>query len=78
MWTVLSVSKCGWAFASDTRPCVAQRVCPMPTVATRAATATPPSPSSRAATASRSALRLPTARTESTRPSQITEIPALS
>src|ERR687887_306411 len=33
MWTRLSSSKCGWAFSSVTRPCVAQRVWPMPVVA---------------------------------------------
>ena len=42
MWTRLSVSKCGCAFSSVTRPWVAQRVWPMPVVAGGAATATPP------------------------------------
>ncbi len=32
-WTRSSSSKCGWAFSSVTRPCVAQRVWPMPVVA---------------------------------------------
>jgi hypothetical protein len=27
------LSQCGWALASVTRPCVAQRVCPIPIVA---------------------------------------------
>ena len=44
-WTRSSVSKCGWALASETRPCVAQRVWPMPVVAGGASTATAPSPS---------------------------------
>jgi hypothetical protein len=57
---------------------VAQRVWPIPVVAVRAATATLPSPFSRALTASRSASRLPTARTDSTWPSLTMEIPALS
>src|SRR5436305_370703 len=62
-WTALLVSKCGWALSSLTRPCVAQRVWPMPVVAVRAATATAPSPSaSLAATASNRFWRLPTAR----------------
>ena len=33
LWTttILPVqSRCGWAFSSVGRPCVAQRVCPMP------------------------------------------------
>ena len=53
------MSKCGWAFSSVTRPCVAQRVWPMPVVAGGAATATPP-PSSlaRSSTAARSALEV--------------------
>src|ERR1700750_2811858 len=45
-WTRSVVSKCGWAFSSVTRPCVAQRVWPMPVVAGDAATATPPRPAS--------------------------------
>ena len=44
-WTRCSVSKCGCAFSSLTRPWVAQRVWPMPVVAARTATAVPPSPS---------------------------------
>src|SRR4029453_12590091 len=32
-WTRSEVSKCGCAFSSLTRPCVAQRVWPMPVVA---------------------------------------------
>ena len=72
-----AVSKCGWAFSSDTRPCVAQRVCPIPVVAGLDATATPPLPAV-AATASRNAPRLPTARTDSTWPSLAIEMPALS
>ena len=31
-WTRSSSSECGWALASVTRPCVAQRVWPMPVV----------------------------------------------
>jgi hypothetical protein len=62
-----------------TRPCVAQRVCPMPVVAGGAATATPRSPrASRRSTAARRALRLPTARTDSSSPPTSTEIPAES
>ena len=33
LWTTATPSYwCGWAFSSDGRPCVAQRVCPMPQV----------------------------------------------
>ena len=86
-WTRSLVSKCGWAFDSVTRPCVAQRVCPMPLVAgcsaTATATATPPSsrgfePGLPCATASRSLLRLPTARTEAISPPVRTDTPAES
>src|SRR3954469_21217668 len=61
MCTRLSSSKCGWAFSSVTRPCVAQRVCPMPVVAGGAATATPPPSSVGASTARRRGARLPPA-----------------
>ncbi len=65
MWTRSAVSKCGWAFASVTRPCVAHRVWPMPV-----RVASPPSAGSPwplALIASRSFSRLPTARTASIR-----------
>ena len=85
-WTRSFVSKCGWALDSVTRPCVAQRVWPMPLVACSSATATatggplscgsaPPLP---CATASRSLLRLPTARTEAISPPVRTDTPAES
>ena len=51
MCTRRELSSCGWAFASVTRPCVAQRVWPMPVVAVGKW------PFTRAATASRQVLR---------------------
>src|SRR3954454_17581035 len=74
-WSV--VSKCGWALASLTRPWVAHRVWPIPVLAGRVASATPPLPASRSTAATRFS-RLPTARTESISPSAITETPAES
>src|SRR3954468_5881575 len=59
MWTRLSSSKCGWAFSSVTRLCVAQRVWPMPVVAGGAAVATPPPSSSTGAAASTAPRRRP-------------------
>ena len=73
------VSKCGWAFSSLTRPCVAQRVWPMPVVAGRVATATRAGLLVLAAeTASRRRSRLPTARTDSIASPAIMEMPAES
>ncbi len=40
MWMLSVVSKCGWAFSSVTRPCVAQRVWPIPVSTACSATAT--------------------------------------
>ena len=77
-WTEPVVSKCGWALHSLTRPWVAQRVWPMPVVAGRVATATPPPSSSRVATAWRRWSRLPTERTDSMPSDAIIEIPAES
>ena len=69
----------GWAFSSVTRPWVAHRVWPSPIVAGRAATATAPSPFEECcSSASRRFARLPTARTLSISPSEITETPAES
>src|SRR3954463_15996963 len=48
-WTWPVVSKCGCAFVSLTRPCVAQRVWPMPVVAGGGKTPTPPPPAAPAA-----------------------------
>ena len=75
-----SVSKCGWALASHTRPWVAQRVWPMPVVGSLAIVATAPPSLARslASTASRRNERLPTVRTESTWPSTSSESPAES
>ena len=80
MWILSSQSPCGWAFSSVTRPWVAQRVCPRPIVAGFAATATEPaSPLEEcSSTAARRFARLPTARTLSISPSEITEMPAES
>ncbi len=77
-WTRSCVSVCGWALASLTRPWVAQRVWPIPVVAAREATATPPPSSRCAATALTRFDRFPTARTESISSPTITEMPAES
>ena len=71
------VSKCGCAFSSLTRPWVAQRVCPMPS-STRPARLPRRREAARASTASRSAERFPTARTESISPPARSERPAES
>ncbi len=61
-------SSCGWQLASVTRPWVAQRVCPMPLTA----------PLALPLIRSRSWERLPTARTDRTVPSVISDRPAES
>ena len=58
----------GWAFSSLGLPCVAQRVCPRPTLACE-----PSSPA-----AAKSASRLPTARTMSIPPGSMSAMPAES
>ena len=70
MWKRSEVSQCGWAFASVTRPCVAQRVWPMPVEPFRW-------PFERA-TALRRFWRLPTAWTLPIEPSATSESPAES
>ena len=63
-----SQPRSGCALASDGRPCVAQRVCPIPVVAGE-----PFVPATCFST-----LRLPTARTTSTSSPSISEMPAES
>ncbi len=83
MWMRPSVSRCGWAFSTVTRPWVAQRVCPMPVVGSGAIVATEPLRALARARAcavrvSFSEARLPTARTASMRPSCWVATPAES